>query len=109
MYAPTQDYFGADTLTMTTSDQGNSGNAGPLSDTDLIKINVNKTNTVDSHVLGTPGADSFTALPGNALIDGSAGVDTVTFDFRMVDAMVRYQGSKIVIDGPGGIHVQLPV
>ena len=87
VYAPAQGFFGADTLTMTTNDQGNSGNAGPLSDTDLITINVNNANTVDSHVLGTPGADSFMALPGNALIDGLAGVDTVTFDFSLVDAI----------------------
>ncbi|KIQ78354.1 T1SS-143 repeat domain-containing protein, partial [Aeromonas sp. L_1B5_3] len=39
-YEPAKDFWGEDTLTVTTSDQGNSGAGGPLSDTDQVTINV---------------------------------------------------------------------
>ncbi|MFQ2193472.1 retention module-containing protein [Aeromonas jandaei] len=39
-YEPAKDFRGEDTLTVTTSDQGNSGAGGPLSDTDQVTINV---------------------------------------------------------------------
>ena len=51
-------------------------------------------------IAGTPGPDSFTVPSGDALIDARTGVDTLTFDFRLVDATVRHEGNKIVIDGP---------
>ncbi|WP_447757701.1 retention module-containing protein [Aeromonas veronii] len=39
-YEPAKDFWGEDTLTVTTSDQGNSGAGGSLSDTDQVTINV---------------------------------------------------------------------
>ncbi|HDO1358760.1 TPA: retention module-containing protein [Aeromonas veronii] len=39
-YEPAKDFWGEDTLTVTTSDQGNSGTGGPLSDTDQVTITV---------------------------------------------------------------------
>ncbi|QHB82830.1 retention module-containing protein [Aeromonas veronii] len=39
-YEPAKDFCGEDTLTVTTSDQGNSGAGGPLSDTDQVTITV---------------------------------------------------------------------
>lgn len=39
-YEPVKDFWGQDTLTVTTSDQGNSGAGGPLSDTDQVAITV---------------------------------------------------------------------
>ncbi|MEV3829482.1 retention module-containing protein [Aeromonas allosaccharophila] len=39
-YEPAKDFWGQDTLTVTTSDQGNSGAGGPLSDTDQVAITV---------------------------------------------------------------------
>jgi 6-phosphogluconolactonase (cycloisomerase 2 family) len=51
---------------------------------------------------GTQGDDSFTALPGNERIDGLQGYnDTVTFNFRLVDATVTYSGNQVIVDGPG--------
>jgi hypothetical protein len=49
---------------------------------------------------GTPGDDSFMALPGSNRFDGLGGIDTVTFNFRLVDATVRYSGNAVIIDGP---------
>src|SRR5262245_6498035 len=39
-YHGDQDFFGADTLTITTTDDGNSGTGGALSDTDQVAIKV---------------------------------------------------------------------
>ncbi|WP_139478015.1 retention module-containing protein [Aeromonas veronii] len=39
-YEPAKDFWGEDILTVTTSDQGNSGAGGPLSDTDQVTITV---------------------------------------------------------------------
>ncbi|MFQ1894531.1 retention module-containing protein [Aeromonas veronii] len=39
-YEPAKDFWGEDTLTVTTSDQGSSGAGGPLSDTDQVTITV---------------------------------------------------------------------
>ena len=51
---------------------------------------------------GTQGDDSFTALPGNERIDGLQGYnDTITFNFRLVDAIVTYSGNQVIVDGPG--------
>ena len=47
---------------------------------------------------GTDGNDSFTSFGGSEQFDGGAGVDTVTFGFRLVDATVTYSGNKVIID-----------
>ena len=52
------------------------------------------------HLIGTPGNDSYTALSGNERIDALGGIDTITFDFRLVDATVSYVGNQVIIDGP---------
>jgi subtilisin-like proprotein convertase family protein len=51
-------------------------------------------------VTGTPGDDTFTPLPGNQRIDALGGIDTATFDFRLVDATVTYRDNRVIIDGP---------
>jgi hypothetical protein len=48
---------------------------------------------------GGPGDDSF-APTGNAHIDAGGGIDTITFNFRLVDATVTYSGNQVIIDGP---------
>jgi FKBP-type peptidyl-prolyl cis-trans isomerase 2 len=50
------------------------------------------------HLAGTPGNDSFTALPGSGIIDADGGIDTIAFDFRLIDATVTYSGNKVIID-----------
>ena len=49
---------------------------------------------------GPPGPGQLHGPSGDALINALTGVDTVTFDFRLVDATVTYAGNKVVIDGP---------
>jgi hypothetical protein len=98
VYTPDTDYFDDDTLTMVTDDGGNSGIGGVLSDTDTVAINLH------THLFGTPGNDSFVLdlLPaGDIRIDALGGFgDTLTLNFRLVDATVRYVGNTIIIDGP---------
>jgi hypothetical protein len=101
VYRGPHDFFGTDTLTMTTNDQGNSGTGGPLSDADQAIIHMN------THLVGTQNDDSFHALPGNEFIEALHGHDTVTFDFKLTDATVTYHGDRITIEGPNGSHTLL--
>jgi autotransporter-associated beta strand protein len=55
---------------------------------------------------GTPGADSFTAPADAHRFNGLGGTDTVTFDFRLVDATVTYAGNRIIVDS-GASHTVL--
>jgi autotransporter-associated beta strand protein len=94
-------FLGTDTLTMTTSDNGNTGLPGALTDTDTVKINVAL--PTQAPVIGTDGDDSFTAPSGNSSFTGRGGTDSITFDFRLVDATISYSGNQIIVDGPGGL------
>ena len=87
------DFLGADTLTMTTTDDGFAG-IGPQSDTDRVAINVG------TLLRGTPGDDTFESLPGGARIDAGGGNDTITFNFRLIDATVTYDDNTVIVDGP---------
>ena len=95
-YTPMRDFFGVDTLTMTTNDNGNSGPGGPQSDTDQMRLNVG---TIIADVNGRD--SQITAPTGTVLLDGRDGIDTVNFTFRLVDAQVSYSGNLIVVDAPG--------
>jgi hypothetical protein len=88
-YRGLADFFGVDTLTMTTIDNGHAG-IGPQSDTDQVAI------TVGTSLIGTRGHDTR----GVVCIDAGGGNDTVTFDFRLVDATVTYDDNKVIVDGP---------
>ena len=94
VYRGAQDFFGDDTLTLTTDDGGNTGTGGALIDSDQVTIHVN------TWLTGTPSDDSFTALPGNERIDALGGIDTITFDFSLIDATITWRGNQVIIDGP---------
>ena len=85
--------IGVDKLTMTTTDNGHAG-IGPQSDTDQVAINVG------TWLTGTAGHDTFESLSGFARIDARGGNDTITFDFKLVDATVTYDNNTVIIDGP---------
>ena len=57
-YAPTPNYNGSDTLSITTNDQGNTGAGGALSDTDTVGITINPVN--DAPVLS--GTNNLTTI-----------------------------------------------
>jgi Ca2+-binding RTX toxin-like protein len=47
---------------------------------------------------GTSNDDNFTASPDSESIDAGAGIDTITFGFRLVDAAVTYLGNRVIVD-----------
>ena len=66
----------------------------------LILRNVVRGNlSADDFVLASPGDSSFTAN-GNVQLDGSIGVDTITFGFSLIDATVTLSGNTVTITGP---------
>jgi serralysin len=92
-YHSAPSFFGVDTLTMTTNDNGNTGMGGPLSDTDQVSI------IVKPSITGSSDDDSYVAAHGFQSIDAGGGVDSISFDFRLADATVRHLGDKVLIDG----------
>src|SRR5204862_382169 len=52
-YAPAANYNGADTLSITTNDLGNTGSGGPLSDTDTVAITIVAVNDAPVVTLST--------------------------------------------------------
>jgi hypothetical protein len=82
-------------------------------DLDMVVSNTNSstvttlTNTTATQTTGTTGDDSFTAAGAIQSIFGLSGTDTVTFNFRLVDATITFEGNKIIVDGPTGTHTIL--
>jgi hypothetical protein len=89
-YTPTLNYNGADTLTIVTNDNSNTGAGGPLSDTDMVAITVNPIDDapVNTIPLGqaTPEdvAITFSSGNGNAIqiadVDAGGANLTVTIN-----------------------------
>jgi autotransporter-associated beta strand protein len=104
-YHSARGFAGLDTLTMTTSDNGNTGLPGPLTDIDTVRIDVTApVRQPVVPVIGTDGDDSFTAPGGDSAFLGKRGVDSITFGFKLTDATVTYSGNDIIIDGPNASH-----
>ena len=87
-YDPTLNFNGADTLTITTNDQGNTGDGGPLSDTDVVNITINPIN--DAPINTVPG-DQFTVEDDTLVFSSGTGNPISVSD---VDA----GGGDIVVD-----------
>src|SRR4051812_13331749 len=49
-------------------------------------------------VNGTSGADNFTAPSGSSAFNGLGGTDTITFNFRLVDATISWIGNHVIVD-----------
>ena len=80
-YQPASNYNGSDTLTVLTSDDGNTGTGGAKSDSDTVSITVSAVN--DAPVNTVPGAQSATedtakVISGLAIADVDAASGTVT-------------------------------
>jgi hypothetical protein len=92
------DIFALGTHAITASATDAAGNTS----TDTFTINI-----LPLHLVGTPNADSYTALAGSEIIDAGGGIDTITFGFKLIDATVSYSGNTVTIDGPSGSHTVL--
>ena len=53
-YQPTANFNGADTLTITTNDQGNTGTGGAVPDTDTVAITVTAVNDAPTNTVPAP-------------------------------------------------------
>ena len=69
-------------------------------------INVNVADVLEPINL-TPGNDTFTAPAGAAIVNGLGGIDTISFNFKLVDAVISFFDGRIVIDGPGADFIEL--
>ncbi|NVP02636.1 type I secretion C-terminal target domain-containing protein, partial [Photobacterium damselae subsp. damselae] len=84
-YTPDNHYFGNDALVMTTNDNGNLGDPGPLSDTDTIPITITPIN--DPPVLTVPSTltvdeDISTQVVGLSVDDIDAGSGALIMTLR---------------------------
>ena len=67
IYSPSADYFGSDTLTVITSDNGGTGSGGPLTKTDTLSIIVQPVNDPPVNTLpSTQNTNEDTSLTFNA-------------------------------------------
>ncbi|MEM7166559.1 MAG: LamG-like jellyroll fold domain-containing protein, partial [Planctomycetota bacterium] len=92
-YAPTGDYNGAATLTITTDDQGNNGSGGALTDTDTVGITVNAVN--DAPLNSVPAAQTtnedttLTFSTGNGNLISISDVDASGDDMEVTVAVTN--------------------
>jgi hypothetical protein len=97
-----------DPTSVSFSYQVTDGIAAPVSDSATLDIIGNQPRPVPLVTLhGSAGGDSFDALPGNSRIDGQGGIDTISFNFKLVDATVSFIGNQVIVDGPTGSHTVL--
>ncbi|HEY6511973.1 MAG TPA: tandem-95 repeat protein [Burkholderiaceae bacterium] len=113
-YVPTANFNGAATLTMTTSDGGNTGTGGTLTDVDTVTINVAAVN--DAPVNTVPGAQTtaednarvFSTGNGNAIsvadVDGGTLTVTVAVNNGTL-AAVAFAGATISNNGTGTVTI----
>jgi len=93
VYAPTANYNGADTLTVATSDLGNTGSGGPLTDTDTVAMTVNAVN--DAPVNSLPVAQSTNEDTNLVLSTGNSNLISVS--------------DTDVAEAPGNLQITLSV
>jgi VCBS repeat-containing protein len=77
-YSPASGYFGDDTFKMTTSDNGNSGAGGPLTDTDTVLITVNPVNhapVAGNDLIVVSSQTTGVAIPVAALLANDTDID----------------------------------
>jgi hypothetical protein len=55
---------------------------------------------------GTTGDDEFTATGAAERFEAGTGIDTINFNFALVDATVTWSGNQVFIDGPS-THTEL--
>jgi Ca2+-binding RTX toxin-like protein len=103
-YRGALNYEGTDTLTFTTSDNGNTGSGGVLTDTDTVTITLADDGALnggggDDTLTGTSGGDRFILNQGgNDTVNGLGGNDTFYFGsaFTADDRVTGGEGNDVV-------------
>jgi ELWxxDGT repeat protein/VCBS repeat-containing protein len=90
-YLGRQNFSGTDSLLISVSDNGNTGNGAPGSDAEILQITVNPAN--DPPVLTVPGAqqvneDLATTIPGISVVDVDGGTTDVTVTLTAVNGVL---------------------
>jgi hypothetical protein len=91
-FTPTANFSGATSLQIVTSDQGNTGSGGALSDTDTVNITVAAVN--DSPTITVPGAQSTGGSVVFSLAQGNA--------ITLADPDASGSTLELVLDGTNG-------
>jgi len=108
-YVPTANYNGTATLTMTTSDNGNTGSGGPLSDVDTVTINITAVNDAPTLTAtavnptfaegaGSTQAGAVSVFSGAAVGTVETG-QTITGLSFTVGGLLDGANERIVVDG----------
>ncbi|MBL0662152.1 Ig-like domain-containing protein [Aeromonas caviae] len=111
-YQGEQDFNGQDALTMVTNDLGNTGSGGPLSDTDVLPIEVEPVN--DAPVTQVPGSlqvkeDGSLSLTGINVKDVDAGSAPISMVLRVEHGVLTLLGAAgaVSVQGAGTSVVTL--
>ncbi len=97
-YAPTADYNGSDTLTMTTSDLGNAGSGDTETDTDTVDITI--TAVADAPTVTSASTTEDTQTTSGLVIDRNSNDDTEVTHFKITNIL---NGSLFQNDGTTAI------
>ncbi|WP_439842111.1 retention module-containing protein [Aeromonas taiwanensis] len=105
-YQGEQDFNGQDALTMVTNDLGSTGSGGPLSDTDVLPIEVEPVN--DAPVTQVPGSlqvkeDGSLSLTGISVKDVDAGSAPISMMLRVEHGVLTLLGAAgaVSVQGAG--------
>ena len=111
-YGPTANFNGSATLTMTTSDLGNTGSGGALTDVDTVTITVNAVN--DAPVNTQTGTTTVTEDVATAItnlsvndVDAGSGPITVTLSILAGGSFTVAGGGGVTASGTGTSSVTL--
>ncbi|WP_421216839.1 retention module-containing protein [Aeromonas enteropelogenes] len=111
-YQGVQDFNGQDRLTMVTDDLGNTGSGGPLSDTDVLPIEVLAVN--DAPVNQVPASlsvkeDGALSLSGISVKDVDAGSAPISMALRVEHGILTLLGSAgaVSVQGAGSNEILL--
>ncbi|MDI1309925.1 MAG: tandem-95 repeat protein, partial [Methylotenera sp.] len=113
IYVPTLNFNGAATLTMTSSDNGNTGSGGTLTDVDTVTINVSPVNDVPVNAMPasyTTNEDTTLKLSGLSVTDVDAGTGsiTVTLSVPSSNGTIAATGTGVVtVSGSGTTSITL--
>jgi VCBS repeat-containing protein len=110
-YAPNGNYNGADTFTIVTNDNGNTGSGGAKIDTDTVAITVTAVN--DAPINTVPGAqstneDTAKVITGLSIadVDANGGSETVTLSaLHGTITVLASAGVTITTNGTGSVQL----
>ena len=104
-YNPTTNYNGGDTLSITTSDLGNSGTGGTLSDTDAVAITVNVINDLPVNTVPgnqTVNEDTNLAISGISINDVDNNLISTALSVNNGTLTVTLSGAASLSAGSNG-------